>query len=620
MQPNLKKILRAISLDIRHTLEGTHDNTGIFHPGDLETRLNALGVWRDRPAKPLGELPHLSFEDKAARQVIDAYIAYRAEAEVSRADAVAEFVRESAYNWANRLLALRCMEARGIIDEVILQKEIYGGRSLVHNRLARKNPEACAGPDEGLFAVLFQEFEERAKELPELFAPDSPAVELRPSLPALKRCLALLSGIQKTSGQEFATDEVFSAPDALGWAYQYWNTEEKDRVFEKVRTQKGAKIEGADIIPATQLYTEPYMVKFLVQNSLGATWMGMHPDSKLSESWEYYVKDADRSPVERKAMEEITLLDPACGSGHFLLEAFDLFFQMYKEELTPTVGSDGIAANILNHNLYGIDIDERAVQITTASLWMKAKEYASDLLPESLTTFHQHLVGTNICLPKGKNQLRTFLIKHPEATPLQPALEAIFEGLANVHELGSLVQIEELVDKELRYLREKYASITKRGIQANLFEPIVVQGELQLDVESYEQWKANTLDQIESHFKDEATYSEFPQSFFGKNAFNGLAIFDLLTKRYDIVVTNPPYMSKRTMGVLLRNHLKSNYSFGSMDIYSSFILLGNHLCKKHGRFALITMNSYLTISSFEELRNFLLTQNTIVVSHAEMDG
>ena len=100
---------------------------------------------------------------------------------------------------------------------------------------------------------------------------------VRPSVAALKRVVALLSGRQAMHGQEAVTDAVFDAPDALGWAYQYWNTEEKDRVFTKVRTQR-AKIEGADIIPATQLYTEPYMVKFLVQNSLGATWMGMNPE------------------------------------------------------------------------------------------------------------------------------------------------------------------------------------------------------------------------------------------------------------------------------------------------------------------------------------------------------
>lgn len=141
MQPNHKKTLRALSLELRHILEGNYDQEGKFHPGDLERRLNSLGVWRDRPPKPAEELPHLSPEDRDARKVVDAYLAFREEAGISREEAVAEFVRESAYTWANRLLALRCMEARGIIDEVILQKEAYGGRSLEHHRFAKNG--AC---------------------------------------------------------------------------------------------------------------------------------------------------------------------------------------------------------------------------------------------------------------------------------------------------------------------------------------------------------------------------------------------------------------------------------------------------------------------------------------------
>ena len=108
-------------------------------------------------------------------------------------------------------------------------------------------------------------------------------------------------GEKRSKGQEPASDEVFLAPDALGWAYQYWNEKEKERVFETVRNKKGAKIEGADVVPATQLYTEPYMVKFLVQNSLGALWMEMHPESKLVEDWEYFVKDADRPKLTADA-------------------------------------------------------------------------------------------------------------------------------------------------------------------------------------------------------------------------------------------------------------------------------------------------------------------------------
>lgn len=602
MQPNLKKILRALSLEIRHTLEGSYDAAGVFHPGDLETRLNELGVWRERPARPLAELPHLSAEDRAARQVIDAYIAYRAEAGVERAEAVAEFVREAAYNWANRLLALRCMEARGIIDEVVLQKAVYGGRSMVHNRLAKKDPQSCAGPDEGLFAVLLMEFQSRTEELPELFAPNSPAIALRPSLPALKRVVGLLSGTLRTNGQEAATDEVFFAPDALGWAYQYWNSEEKDRVFEKVRTQKGAKFEGADIIPATQLYTDPYMVKFLIQNSLGPLWMGMHPDSKLAEVWEYFVRDADYAPVNCEPIQSITLLDPACGSGHFLLEAFDLLFQMYKEEEYSQSEVD-IAVNILNYNLFGIDIDERAVQIAAAALWMKAKEIAPDIRPDALVGFHHHLVSTNIHLPKGKNHLKAFLSKHPESAPLQPALEAIFEGLENVNELGSLVQIEEPVEKELQYLRERYEGASKRGIQPNFFETTVVQGELPLGIESYEQWKNRTLTALEHHFNQEAETADKISAFFNRSASKGITLFDLLARRYSVVAANPPYMGSRQMGENVKGYIKDLYPETIRDICVTFVSRAISLLKPKGNAALVTQQSWLFSPSFSTFRH-----------------
>jgi hypothetical protein len=272
---------------------------------------------------------HLSPDDSHARSIVDAYIKLRDEAGESLSDAVAEFVRETAYTWANMLFALRCMEARELIDEVILQNEAYSGRSLEHHRLVQKRPELGRDEDDGLFAMLDAAFVRQAKNLSLLFDPKAPGIALKPSVSAIKRSCALLSGNVDSYP---AYDNVFKAPDALGWAYQYWNTEAKDRVFETVRTKKGAKIEGADIVPATQLYTEDYMVKFLVQNSLGATWVRMKPDTNLVNGWEYFVRDADRVPVEKKPIREITFLDPACGSGHFLKEAFDLFFNMYKEE------------------------------------------------------------------------------------------------------------------------------------------------------------------------------------------------------------------------------------------------------------------------------------------------
>lgn len=624
MHPSLKKLLRALSLDLRHTLEGSYDAQGSFHPGDLERRLNELGVWRERPARPLEELPHLAPEDRAARRVVDAYIAYRLEAQVARPEAVAEFVRQSAYTWANRLLALRCMEARGQIDEVILQKDVYGGRSLAHHRLARRDPAACVGPDEGLFRVLLDEFAARAAELPEIFDPKAPAVALRPSLAALKRCLELLS----------APDELFAAPDALGWAYQYWNTEEKERVFEKVRTQK-AKIAGADIIPATQLYTEPYMVKFLVQNSLGALWLGMHPQSKLAEGWEYYVKDAERAPVEPKPASEITLLDPALGSGHFHLEAFDLFLAMYLEEAqwneekpqitqifteeeksVPSVKS--VVASILNHNLYGIDIDGRAIQIAAAALWMKAKDAAPDLQASDLTAFHEHLAAADLRLPQGVDHLKAFLEKHPEARPLRPALQTIFDGLQNVHELGSLVQIEEPVEKELRYLKEQFDAARGRPEQLALFAELrqPKQGELPLGLESYAAWKAHTLAQLEQHFAEEAETADAVQAFFGQSACQGLALFDVLARHYDVVVANPPYMGSKNMTEMFKRYVERHYKPGKRDLYAAFIFRCLGLAHFTGRVAMVTQQSWMFLNQLSQLRKHILEDTTIeVVAH-----
>ena len=614
MDASLKKILRPLSLALRHELEGWRDENGSPHPGDLERRLAELGIHREK-SKPLDEMPHLSGEDRRARVVVDGYLQLRADAGVERDVAVAEFVRESAYTWANRLLALRCMEARSIIEEVILQKAAYAGRSLVHHRFLRKYPDAAAGADDGLFVVLFAEFAARAAELPALFDSHAAAVALRPSVAALKRCVALLSGTETVRGQEPATDEVFSAPDAFGWAYQYWNTEEKDRVFEAVRTKKGTKIEGADIIPATQLYTEPYMVKFLVQNSLGALWMGLHPESRLCDHWEYYVRDADRAPAETpsggRAVRDFTFLDPALGSGHFHLEAFDLLFAMYRDE-NPALTPREIAASILNRNLFGIDLDDRAVQIAEAALWMKGKDAAPELQAADLDTFHDHLVATNIRLPRGRDHLEAFLHQHPEDAPLRPALDLVFRGLEHADELGSLLQIEEPMERELRRLKaEADAAGTTPPMQPDMFRSTAVQSVLPMGVESYEAWKAGALDRLKAHFEQEAEAADPVRAFFGASARKGLALFDLFARRYDIVAANPPYMGSKNMNAAVRSYVDLHYEYGKRDLYSAFIYRARSLVVARGMIAMVTLASWLTKDSFTKLRSDFLRSTAI---------
>lgn len=582
MEANLKGCLKAIVLELRRQLEGYHDAQGNWQAGDLERRLAAIGVRRDRPPIPVDELPHLSREDRDAWHIVDAFLKARADAGVDPGAVLAEFVAKSAYTWANRLLALRCLEARGLIDEVVLQKDVYGGRSLQHNRLARKSPERCAGEDEGLFAVLFDEFERRAKELPLLFNPKAPEVALRPSVAGLKRCIALLSGTAAVKGQEAATDEVFTASDALGWAYQYWNTEEKDRVFEKVRTKKGAKIEGAEIIPATCIYTEPYIVKFLVQNSLGALWAGMHRESRLPEKWDYFVRDADRALAQKKSVREITFLDPASGSGHFLLEAFDVFYDLYLQEGQITDPAD-ICAAILERNLYGIDIDERAVQIAALALVMKAKEKAPSFVPRRV-----NLVATNIRLPAGKDHLEAFLRKHPDDADLKPALLTIFDGLAHADELGSLLQIEEPVERELKHIREKLGGqLTMTGPRTE---------------EEWQAWKTGVIERLHQHFDAEAQASDLVAALFGEAGAKGLSLVEVLARRYDVVAANPPYMGSKNMGEVVKKHVERHFPTGKRDLYAAFILRCLELAAEGGRVAMVTQQSWMFLRSFVELR------------------
>jgi hypothetical protein len=590
MEPQYKGQLKSIVLNLRHILEGGNGAAGTGRIGDLEERLAAIGVRSNRDNVPLSQLAHLSYEDFRAREVVDAFVQSCLKAGRSPAEAIREFLQEASYTWANRLIALRCLEARGLIDEVILQKENYGGRSLQHYRLARQTPELCSGDDDGLFSVLSAEFSRQSVELPLLFDPEEPVISLRPGIAALKSCINGLC----------APDEIFTAPDALGWAYQYWNVEEKDRIFATVRTVKGAKIEKCDIIPVTQLYTEHYMVKFLVQNSLGALWVAMHPESPLSESWEYYVREADRAPIAKKPLRKCTFLDPCVGSGHFLLEAFDLLYAMYEAEgELKTPGK--ICEAILTHNLFGIDIDERAIQIAALALVIKAKEKDPDFQPRRL-----NLTATNIHPSGETDHLAEFLTKNPDYKIFSTPIEMVFSGLAHADELGSLLQIEEPVEREFRYLKAREdESANEPEKQMRIFkgDKKPEQRPLPLSETSYEEWKAGLLDRLHASIRSGWTSTDFSTRFFGETAEKGFTLFDFLSRRYDVVATNPPYMGSKNMGAVVKRYVEHHFTPGKRDIYAAFILRCLELARPEtGRVAMVTQQSWMFLRSFADLR------------------
>jgi hypothetical protein len=281
-------------------------------------------------------------------------------------------------------------------------------------------------------------------------------------------------------------------------------------------------------------------------------------------------------------VSDITFIDPAVGSGHFLIEAFDLLWDMYKEE--GEVSSDAeICASIVQNNLFGIDIDERAVQIAALALFMKAREKAPDFIPRRV-----NLVATNIRVPRGKEHLRTFLGKHPEEAPLQSALETIFASLENVDEVGSLLEIAEPLDRRLGELREAYGPRLKY---------------LADGADDAETWKRRIIEKLQDDFKAEAAAEDLSSRFFGEAGEKGLSLLDLLSRRYDLVAANPPYMGSKNMGTVLKKHVEKYFSAGKRDLYAAFILKCLGLAApKTGRVAMVTQQSWMFLRSYADLR------------------
>jgi len=189
---------------------------------------------------------------------------------------------------------------------------------------------------------------------------------------AVERCRALLADYR----------ELFAAPAALGWLHQFWHCGERAGLAGRTRGDGCAKIGAAAVAPATQVFSEEYMAAFLTENSLGALWRAMHPASPLPSGWRYFVRPPAAETAGRRPARSITVCDPACGAGNFLLAAFDLLYDMYREEEDGEPAA--ICTAILNGNLFGMDIDAGAAAVARASLWLRAKEKAPGLEPAAV--------------------------------------------------------------------------------------------------------------------------------------------------------------------------------------------------------------------------------------------
>jgi hypothetical protein len=351
--------------------------------------------------------------------------------------------------------------------------------------------------------------------------------------------------------------------EVIGWLYQFYISEKKDEVFDGLKKNK--KITPENIPAATQLFTPHWIVKYLVENSLGRLWLLNRPNSRLAEQMEYYIKpeQAETDFLKLNSPEEIKICDPACGSGHMLTYAFDLLYAIYEEEGYEPAE---IPEKILTNNLYGIEIDERAGELAAFALTMKARA----------------------------KQRRFFNRKAASGEPVEPNICV----LENVHfDENELKNYMDFVGRDLftYQLQTTLRQFEEADNFGSLIRPDVTDADGMLKILE----SKNVLGNLFLNMTHQKVRQALRQA-------------DYLSPKYHVVIANPPYMGGKGMNGRLGAWVKDNYPDSKSDLFAMFIERNLDLVQKRGLVAMITMQSWMFLSSYEKLRSRLLGEDTIL--------
>lgn len=524
---------------------------------------------------PKGHLLESSADAQANRKRIEQLLNDEADAGLDRAAAVAKLVKETAFTHLNRFVAFKLLEARKLVRGVLAKHHQANGFLLwlagspeeekLYNQGDSPNDRDGFGEaprDRAYRHFLLWQSAELAKEIRVLFDPDNVPSLLFPRPGVLKELIDALNA------EERDPDWAPGNEETVGWVYQFFNSEELEAAFAEARLS-GKKFAKEDIPSVTQLFTPRPTVRFLVENTLGRLWLRMHADSTLGQRMEYCVPLPEEKGVAGvKPVKEVRLLDPACGSMHFGLVAFDLLAEMYREELARA-GSPGwpaqasvsseseIPAAILANNLHGIDIDQRAVQLSALALYLKAKSAnkhaqlrESNLACADVAIFrgqHLHRIMSEMALPRGIT--RDLFVQFRDS-------------LEEASLMGTLVRLE-------NHFRNFQSERLREAIDAYV-----------------EKKRSEGID----------------ESYFANETGKGLRLLEVLEQRYDVVFTNPPYVSARKMNAEMSRFLKENYKNAKGDLYAAFIQRCLELTSEDGLVGMLTMHSFMFISSYEKLR------------------
>jgi hypothetical protein len=563
---------------------------------DVERRLAYYGIMADGTFLESDKLGHLNAEEIEVRKKIELAIQKELVGGLDKKEAVHRYIRHTAFTFLNRIAALRAMEVRDLIKETIIQRSEYGGRSLREREIAEANPSLS--PYEILKSTLIQAFKEVSQEIKILFDVNSEYSIVFPSEKACRDVIKLLT--------EDVTENDWKEDDIIGWIYQYFNDEARKEYRKAKRKPK-----PDDIPVINQFYTPHWIVKALVDNTLGRLWLEMHPESKLGEFCTYMVPLKNgQNKREVKRVREIKVLDPACGSGHFLVYAFDVLYRMYQEDEPNTPASE-IPLLILENNLFGIDIDLFSTQLAALSLYLKAKTYNRNLKIRKM-----NIVCADVRISDGKKRIE-FLQRFKDDPDLQEIFAKLFDDLSYTYEIGSLLKIREPFEKLFRERKKgaKQARFALYGQTQLGKEGIVGQAKFVVETSKNsanfvliipkERTIEEMIEELRKFEREAIEAHDMGSLLFATEAEKSVGLLALLSEKYDVVLMNPPYGDMPTK---TKEYLKRYYPKTHFDYYAAFIEQAIDLAKDEGYIGAITGRTFMFLKWYQWVREVLLNK------------
>jgi hypothetical protein len=540
----------------------------------------------------------------------------------------------AAATFLNRLIVIKQMEAHELIKPAVITG---GWQSSGYREFRDFAPEFLKDETEGYGTLLQLLYDELSLELPGLFG-DVGVTALFP-IPA-STLRAVIEALNQPELKDAWLDDT-----TLGWVYQYWNDPEREALDAKLNG--GGKVEPHEIASKTQMFTERYMVEWLLHNSLGQMWLAMYQrrgwtaeveadgtlqrletrrkewrekrekgevsldalrpiESESEELWKYWVPQPlteDAVKYAPDSVREIKILDPACGSGHFLVIAFGLLFALYREEARhrgESWNEVSIVESILENNLYGIDIDPSAVQIAAAALILKARLICPEASPRFL-----NLVASNLqlgSLPENDPALVELRREVTETTGIPEKLtNQIVQALKGADYLGSLLKVDTAVDEAI----SNYEKSLVKPIQGSLFESVYAENEANDLASRSQKMKDSLLEKLEQFLARCTNGDDLGLRLRGEQLAAGIRFIRMIQENYyDLVIGNPPYQG--TSKMVDAAYITKHYPRGKADLYAAFLERGLQLAKVGGVSAMLTMRNWMFIQQYSAIRQYLI--------------